>query len=106
MISLLSFLAILAFPWPFQNTTINRVHRGYGDYNLDGGFHPGVDIAPPDSLTPIENLYGTAYLWQAQYDDLNDQWSLLLTETESSSEGILYHHVDQTPLFPPHFKIA
>ncbi len=94
---LIGLIVTLTLPWPFQNAPVHRVHRGYGDYNLWAGFHPAVDIAPPTPFSIIQNVYGTAWVYGTGYSAATQQWSLLLTETPTSTEGILYEHVSGGP---------
>lgn len=99
-ISLLA-IALIALPWPFlTNSSVERIQRGYGDYNSGNiraqfdGFHPGMDVFPPTPGSIIQLPFpGSNYVAECEYVSTNT-WSLLITNSyPPSGTGYLYHHV-------------
>ncbi len=83
---------ILSYVWPFQSID-HRIHRGYGDFNGIAGFHQGIDVYSPSNTEPVYSPFPSAYVYGAIQTPLLPEWSVLLTQSDSSSMGLLYEHI-------------
>jgi len=72
--------------------SVNLIHRGYGDFNGNAGFHPGVDIAPPNPNSLIGNVFPNLVTTRETFRvPGKDEW-VVLTDTPGTLD-ILYEHV-------------
>jgi hypothetical protein len=86
-------MLIATYIWPFTNVE-HRFHRGYGDFNtVAGGFHKGIDVYSPTSLSMVQAPFENALISKVEKDPLTDQWSILLVQGPYSPMGLLYQHI-------------